>query len=111
MNSYSENNNSEYVLKQNILIALVAKGQASKRYKIGQTWELNFEELREVVNSLPVEDVGRIRHGKWIIRKWGDKGQCSECGFSCGNYDLNNFDNYCSHCGTKMEGVKNAESE
>ena len=31
----------------------VIEGQKSKRYKIGQKWELNGEEIRKIIDSLP----------------------------------------------------------
>lgn len=35
------------------LKALLDKGQHSRRYKLGDVWELNFDEIREVINALP----------------------------------------------------------
>lgn len=35
------------------LEALLDKGQHSRRYKLGDVWELNFDEIREVINALP----------------------------------------------------------
>ncbi len=37
-----------------LYIAIVKKGQASKRHKIGETWELNGEEIREVIAAQPI---------------------------------------------------------
>lgn len=45
-----------------LYIDIVAKGQASKRYKVGETWELTGAEIREVINSQPVLNQER----KWI---------------------------------------------
>lgn len=43
-----------------------------------------------------------VKHGHWIWSKAiGDK--CSVCGFMCGSHDDDNADNYCSHCGAKMD--------
>lgn len=33
--------------------ALVEKGQQSKRYKLGDVWELNFTEILEALDSVP----------------------------------------------------------
>ena len=45
--------------------------------------------------------------GKWIIRRWGDDAKCSNCGrYFKDVYDMDNSDNYCRHCGTKMEGLE-----
>ena len=45
--------NMDAISRQATYLALVEKGQASKRYKIGETWELNGEEIREVLGALP----------------------------------------------------------
>ena len=44
---------SDLISRQATYLALVEKGQASKRYKLGETWELNGEEIREVLDALP----------------------------------------------------------
>ena len=44
---------NDLISRQATYIALVEKGQASKRYKLGETWELNGEEIREVLDALP----------------------------------------------------------
>lgn len=36
-----------------VVSALLTKGQSSKRYKLGETWELNFEEIREALDDVP----------------------------------------------------------
>lgn len=43
----------DLIRRQATYLALVEKGQASKRYKLGETWELNGEEIREVLDALP----------------------------------------------------------
>jgi len=44
--------------------------------------------------------------GTWLIRKWGDDAQCSNCGRSFEDvYDMDNYDQYCRHCGTHMKGI------
>ena len=48
---------NKYVSKEQIINALVEKGQASKRYKLGQTWELNGEEIREAIADMTPADV------------------------------------------------------
>lgn len=35
------------------MLALIEKGQNSKRYNWGDTWELNASEIREALESLP----------------------------------------------------------
>ncbi len=55
--------------------------------------------LPQDCDKFPV--VSAVR-GKWILNKDGS-GTCSECGFvqnSC--WDLDNWDNFCHHCGADM---------
>ena len=43
----------------------------------------------------------------WLIHKWGDDAKCSNCGRSFKDvYDMDNYDNFCRHCGTHMKGIK-----
>ena len=44
---------NDLISRQATYLALVEKGQASKRYKIGETWELNGKEIREVLGAMP----------------------------------------------------------
>lgn len=44
--------------------------------------------------------------GKWIFNPDGS-GTCDQCGFTQKNvWDYDNYQNYCGHCGAKMEGGK-----
>lgn len=42
----------ELVTKRDVEIALLNKGQASKRYELGETWELNYEEIIEALSKM-----------------------------------------------------------
>lgn len=45
------------------------------------------------------------RHGHWMFDKClNGYAQCSKCKRFTGKWDDDNADNYCSHCGTKMDG-------
>ena len=44
---------SDVISRKEAIEALLEKGQRSRRYKLGEIWELNFDEIREVLNSLP----------------------------------------------------------
>ena len=44
---------SDLISRQAVIEALLEKGQASKRYRIGDFWELNFEEIREAISTVP----------------------------------------------------------
>jgi len=42
-----------YIDKDEVLNACVEKGQQSKRYKLGEKWELNYDEIKEALESCP----------------------------------------------------------
>lgn len=47
--------------------------------------------------------IEKNKHGHWIHRGSG-LDTCSVCNFTCGRYDDDTMDEYCSHCGAKMDG-------
>ena len=64
------------ISRQAAIKALLEKGQRSRRYKLGEIWELNFDEMREVLNSLPSTEPEIIR--------------CKDCRWgkeACGNIE------------------------
>ena len=48
-----DTNVSDMTSKKAVKLALLEKGQASKRYKLGEIWELNFDEIREALATVP----------------------------------------------------------
>ena len=54
----------DLISKRNAYLALVEKGQASRRYKLGETWELNGKEIREVLDALPFAQSKKIPYKK-----------------------------------------------
>lgn len=57
----------------------------------------------EAILDAPTVDAEPVRHGRWIYHN-AIPATCSVCGFSCGMYDDDSSDMYCSHCGAKMDG-------
>ena len=43
----------DLISRQEAIESLVEKGQCSTRYRLGENWELNGSEIREVIKSLP----------------------------------------------------------
>lgn len=96
--------------------SFVEKGQHSKRYKLGQVWELNGEEIRDVISMIPTADAQPVVNGKWIVKKTAigrNYTVCSICGtdfmFVTPSNTLAKLDmrgtNFCPYCGSKMEEV------
>ena len=102
----------DLISRQAAEMALIEKGQHSRRYKWGEIWELNGLEIREVLDNLPsVQPKEKTGHwtiiGKVLIPLFRGgyehefKYKCSECGFE---HALPVPKNFCPNCGAKMEG-------
>lgn len=74
----------------NLYLGIVEKGQASKRYKIGERWELNCEEIREVIDAQPTADAVEVVRCKDCRFFKGDGLECHSGMFA---YE----DDYCSN--------------
>lgn len=60
----------------------------------------------ESLSVLPSADVQPVRHGRWLIPRFGSDARCSECGMHFTDvYDIDNYDRFCRHCGAVMEGI------
>lgn len=44
---------SDLISREVAIDALLEKGQQSRRYKLGENWELNFDEMREALATVP----------------------------------------------------------
>lgn len=53
---------SELITRKNIELALLNKGQNSRRYRLGDIWELNYDEIREVLDDVDAD----IQPVQWI---------------------------------------------
>ena len=94
-------------------------GQATYHYDMEPYWEMfcckEIERAPEWDGHTPAQAIERIgklepvRHGRWIFHQ-AIPATCSVCGFSCGMYDDDYADRYCSHCGAKMKGGGNDEN-
>ena len=89
----------DLISRQAAEMALIEKGQHSRRYKWGEIWELNGLEIREVLDNLPSVQPEQ-KTGRWIdAREQCGEFMCSNCQFLC----CTNQYNYCPNCGAKME--------
>ena len=48
---------NKIVFLDDVIDALVEKGQKSKRYKLGEKWELTGVEIREALDTVPIIDL------------------------------------------------------
>ena len=94
-----------------LAMAIVDAGQASKRYKIGDFWELRYTEIKEVMDEQPTVDAVPVRHGMWLPKHHYIAGHefvsghiCSECGDDALNAEGDEFlTDYCPNCGARMD--------
>ena len=100
--------NNDLISRRAAKLALIEKGQHSRRYKWGEIWELNGLEIREVLNNLPSVQPEQ-KPGRWIETDDCDVWRCSECDEYFCLYEGTPQDNkyyYCPNCGAKMEGIE-----
>lgn len=84
--------------------ALLEKGQSSRRYKIGEIWELNFDEIREALATVP------STKPRWIsvferLPKYSDSVLVSTCDYEIdiGSYFSNMW--HINGCGPVEDDV------
>ena len=107
---------SDLIRREDAIDALLEKGQSSRRYKIGEIWELNFDEIREALATVPSAEPEQ-KVGHWVykdgVRGFGIGAWCcSECGeeneslpfHKCRNPYEYGASRYCACCGAMMEG-------
>ena len=88
---------SDYISREAALEALCADCCAKECNKeLCQDWHN--------LSVVPAADVRPVVRGMWKLNKDGS-GVCSVCGRTQLNcWDLDNWDNYCHHCGADMRG-------
>ena len=96
---------NEYISKEDAKNALLNKGQHTTRYRLGETWELNFMEILEVLDTIPSADVQSVKHGRWIEVS-PKHSCCSVCDTTCliAVYPISKGAYFCPNCGARMDG-------
>ena len=94
-------------------LKIVEEGQQSKRYKIGDFWELNRNEIWGVIDDLPTIE---RKKGKWQwLSSTYDRTpcemryMCSECHHETilhSNETSYPWEKFCPNCGADMRGEK-----
>ena len=96
------------VSRKAVYEAMVEKGQRSRRYKLGETWELNGAEIRETLDTVPSVTPKR-KTGKWIDAVLqNDNGGlpvqvCDQCNTFFPLAYTGGGHRFCPSCGAKME--------
>lgn len=63
----------------------------------------HIEETIERINEAPTVDAVPVVHGRWIFHDDG-AGTCNQCGIrQSAIWDYDNSQNFCGHCGAKMD--------
>ena len=58
--------------------------------------------VRRAIEAAPTIEAKPVVHGKWKLHKDGS-GTCDQCHFTQPDvWDMDNWDNFCSHCGADM---------
>ena len=93
----------DLISRQDAIYALLEKGQRSRRYKLGEIWELNFDEIREALAT--VQSAEPVKHGKWEMKPdlfgfFDEIPVCSKCGCTT---KMREKTKYCPNCGARMD--------
>lgn len=91
--------------------AIIEKGQRNRRYKLSETWELNRDEIWDVINAQPTVELER-KKAHWVgynadNPRWlRDDGEpifltCSECENTVMNNGSSHW-RFCPKCGCRM---------
>ena len=84
-------------------LKIVEEGQQSKRYKVGDFWELNRDEIWRAIDDLPT--IEERKTGKWNTDKESPEyATCSVCGHCDWDCTESKYFNYCPNCGADMRG-------
>ena len=105
--------------RRKIEIALLVKGQESRRYKLGETWELNYDEIKEALDELtpsytknPMPSAQPERSKGYmkikVISAVDGEGLFCE---NCDTYCLSPLYNFCPKCGVEFIGVRGEQDE
>ena len=89
------------VSRKAVYDAMVEKGQRSRRYKLGEIWELNGTEIREALDTVPSAEPEKEKAKRVLWTGW--KG-CRDTRYKCPNCKkpVKNDDIYCHRCGQKL---------
>lgn len=92
------------ITKDELEVLFIEKGQHSKRFHIGEEWQLNGKEIREVIATLnevhpPYKTETKMI--KWSTRAGDTRYECKAC-----HYEFDFKTNYCANCGALFVGVE-----
>lgn len=99
---------SDLISRKAVFDALIEKGQHTRRYKLGEKWELNLTEIIEAINAIPSaepeERTAKVIKHKYCVsldvvgeQTIGYEWLCENC-----KKRVIKGDDYCSHCGAKL---------
>ena len=102
----AQNPCDDAVSREAVYEAMVEKGQHSRRYKVGEIWELNGDEIREALDMVPSVTPKR-KTGKWLCSDdLYETAVCSCCGWDTTEpwQHIKSWFEFCPHCGADMRG-------
>ena len=92
------------ITKDELEVLFIEKGQRSTRFHLGEEWQLNGREIREVLATLnEVHTPNRMETKmiEWHTRAGDKVYECKEC-----HYEFDFKTNFCANCGALFTGVE-----
>lgn len=96
----------EYFLYSESLTALKKLPPAQPKQMCVAEIKIDEEKFKKLVDNAAIRIFEQVKpkKGRWKLLKNGDA-ICSECGYTQKNaWDIDNWDNFCHHCGADMRG-------
>lgn len=97
---------NEYFLYKESITALKKLSSAQPKQMCVAEIKIDEETLKKLVDNAVIRIFKQVepKKGHWKLLRNGDA-ICSECGYTQKNaWDIDNWDNFCHHCGADMRG-------
>lgn len=83
----------------------------AEKQRIDDEMYYSTQSFIDVMKCQPTVDAVPIIHAHPIFEHGRNNAKCSNCGNYTIEYDMDNWDKYCSHCGAKMDERKDSEKD
>ena len=87
-------------------LTMTVTGMREGKNVLREVLTMYREAVLSEIKEAPAADVVEVKHGRWKLNKDGS-GTCDQCRFTqMYVWDMDTWQNFCGHCGAKMDGGK-----